>query len=137
MSFDPLHDEDLKARLLEDAAQLCSGFEVVAYSEGSGTGDARLAHARNRIGACDEVVVICGEHTRDSSQVAAEVGIAQEAQKPYLLLWGRREVMCTKPHGALTSDGMYSWTTQILREQVATTLRLARPVEVPEHLKRR
>jgi hypothetical protein len=137
MSFDPLHDEDLKARLLEEAAHSCSGFEILACSEVAEMSDAWFARARHRIGASDEVIVICGEHTEDSRQVAAEVEIAQAAQKPYFLLWGRRDVMCKKPLGARASDGMYSWTPAILREQVALTLRLARPLEVPEQYKRR
>ena len=50
--------------------------------------------------------------------VFAELKIAQEQQKPYILLWGRRQTMCTKPAGAKPSDGMYSWTMPILLDQV-------------------
>jgi hypothetical protein len=31
---------------------------------------------------------------------------------------------------------MYSWTTKILHDQIATTLRVAGALEVPERLKR-
>ena len=33
--------------------------------------------------------------------------------------------MCTKPHGAKTAEGMYSWTRQILQEQINVTSRKA------------
>lgn len=136
MSFDPVHDEDLKVRLLDEAAKSCSGFEVLACSEVAEMTEAWNARVRRRIGASDEVIVICGEHTQDSVQVAVEIGIAQEEQKPYFLLWGRREAMCTKPIGAKSAEGMYSWTTSIVRDQIAMTLRLARPREIPERYKR-
>jgi hypothetical protein len=136
LCFDPVHDDDLKGRLLEEAAKACSGFEILACSEAAEITEAWTARVRRRIGASDEVIVLCGEHTQDSRQIAAEIGIAREEQKPYFLLWGRREVMCTKPIGARPSEGMYSWTTKILRDQIATTLRVARALEVPERLKR-
>jgi len=80
--------------------------------------------------------VICGEHTEESMSVSAELRIAQDEQKPYFLLWGRRASMCTKPVGAKNADGMFSWTWAILRNQIIMTLRNAEPLEVPEHLKR-
>ena len=58
-------------------------------------------------------------------RVFAELRIAQEEQKPYFLLWGRREIMCTKPTGAKSSEGMYSWTSQILQDQITLTTRKA------------
>ena len=91
---------------------------------------------RRQIGKADGVIVICGEHTEDSAQVSAEIRIAQEEHKPYFLLWGRREVMCTKPAGAKPGDGMYSWTSTILHDQIVTTLRTAQLREVPEKYKR-
>ena len=49
--------------------------------------------------------------------MSAELRVAQQERTPYFLLWGRREIMCTKPIGAKPADGMYSWTRQILQEQ--------------------
>jgi hypothetical protein len=134
MSFDPLHDDDLKARLFGEAAMSASGFEIAGCSEAAELTEAWNARVRRRIEAVDEVIIICGVHTRDSMQTATEIGIAQQQQKPYFLLWGRRELMCTKPVGAKPNEGMYSWTTPILRDQIALTLR--RNLEPPEHLKR-
>lgn len=134
--MDPVHDADLRLRLVEEAAQSLSGFEIVASSEVAELTDAWRLRARHRIRSSDEVIVICGEHTQDSAQVAAEVEIAQEERKPYFLLWGRREVMCTKPAGAKPSEGMYSWTTNIVRDQISVTLRLAKALDVPERCKK-
>ena len=69
-------------------------------------------------------------------RVSAELRIAQEEQKPYFLLWGRREIMCTKPVGSKRDEGMYSWTWGILQNQIVTTLRQAEPLEIPENCKR-
>jgi hypothetical protein len=98
--------------------------------------DLRYEKVRRRIREADEVIVICGEHTEASTSVSAELRIAQEEQKPYFLLWGRRESMCTKPVGAKRDEGMYSWTWEILQNQIVTTLRNAEPLEIPEHYKR-
>lgn len=135
-SFDVAHDGDLKTRLLGEAAQSGSGFEIQGCSEGAELTGSWSDGVRRRIAAADEVIIVCGEHTQDSLQVAAEIGIAQEEQKPYFLLWGRRGVMCTKPVGARPDDGMYSWTTSILRDQITLTLRVARSVEESSRHKR-
>jgi hypothetical protein len=136
MSFDLGHDHDLKERLLGESLKSYSGFEVVGCSEPARVTDTWKQRVRRLICDADEVIFICGEHTGASVQVAAEIGIAQEEKKPYFLLWGRREVMCTKPIGARPSDGMYSWTSSILRDQIAVTLRLAWSREVPERCRR-
>jgi len=46
-------------------------------------------------------------------------------------------VMSTKPIGAKRGDGMYRWTTSILHDQMAMTLRLAWSREIPQRCKRR
>jgi len=74
--------------------------------------------------------VICGEHTDDSRRVSAELKIAQEEHKPYVLLWGRREKMCKKPQGARAIDGMYGWTAGVLERQLADGLRRIREREL-------
>jgi hypothetical protein len=136
MSFDLENDRDLRDLLVEQSEAGASGFEVAARS-GEGRMDDRWdARVRSRISAADEVVVICGEHTHESPAVAAELKIAQEEKKPYLLLWGRREGMCKKPVGARPTDTMYSWTREILRTQLSATIRDAQPLEVPLRFKR-
>jgi hypothetical protein len=90
---------------------------------------------RGCIAESDEVVVICGEHTDDSLQVSAELAIAQQQKKPYVLLWGRRNSMCKKPHGARSDEGMYMWTPGSLEHQLAHGMRLRERV-VPDSIKR-
>jgi hypothetical protein len=136
MSFDLDNDEDLRDLLLEQSLRASSGFEISARSEAGVMTDRWGEGVRRQICEADEVIVICGEHTEASSRVCAELRIAQEEQKPYLLLWGRRERMCTKPAGAKPTDGMYSWTSEILQHQIITTCRNAWSREIAERYKR-
>ncbi len=136
ISFDGDHDADLRDLLQEQCDRPGSMFEFAARSQGASLNESWNASSRSRIRAADEMVVICGEHTNASPRVAAELRIAQEEDKPYLLLWGRREMMCTKPVGAKNTDVMYSWTREILEGQMTTTLRNWKPREVPESAKR-
>jgi hypothetical protein len=129
MSFDLDHDQDLHDLLLEQCSRGDSGFEIAARSEEWMTANPWDGFVRRRflrILDADVVIVICGEHTETSSGVSAELQIAQDEQKPYFLLWGRRESMCTKPASATSKDNMYSWTWQILQNQIAMTLHRAR-----------
>jgi hypothetical protein len=136
MSFDLDHDQDLHDLLLEQSLRGTSGFEISARSQARMMTDLYDEKVRRRIREADEVIVICGEHTEASPRVSAELRIAQEEQKPYFLLWGRRESMCTKPNAAKPKEGMYSWTWEILQNQIITTLRNAQRLEIPEHYKR-
>jgi hypothetical protein len=136
VSYDGDHDTDLRDQLLSDSTRPGSRFEFSEHSRGGAVTGAWTASARNRIRAVDEVLVICGEYTDASSRMAAELRIVQEEEKPYVLLWGRRERMCTKPEGAKSTDVMYSWTRDILERQITETLRNSKPPVVPESCKR-
>ena len=125
VSFDLDHDRDLYDRLLEQSEDAFLGFEVASRSEVSTKDDLENSELRGRIRDADQMIVICGEHTDASVRVFAELRIAQEEQKPYFLLWGRRDTMCTKPVGAKSQDGMYGWTPQILQDQISVTTRNA------------
>jgi len=135
VSFDLEHDRDLHDRLAKQARRPAP-FAVASRSEAGRASDGWTERVRSRIAQADEVVVICGEHTDASSQVSAELRIAQEEHKPYVLLWGRRESMCKKPRGARPEDGMYLWTPSVLEHQLAQSLRQSREREVPEGMKR-
>jgi len=82
--------------------------------------------ARKPIAASDEVVIICGEDSDKSSRMNAELLIAQAVEKPYVLIWGRRQRMCKKPRSARPGDGMYIWTTEILEDQIRESLSWSR-----------
>ena len=136
VSFDADVDADLHDLLHAQSIRPGSAFELSAHSPSGEMTEARTVSSRARIRTADEVVVICGEHTNASPGVAAELRIAQEEEKPYLLLWGRRDLMCTKPDAAKTTDAMYSWTRDVLESQMSATLRNSKPLEVPESCKR-
>lgn len=125
VSYDREHDGDLYDRLAEQASRGPSGFEIVARSRERSMVDLWEERLRRELRAADEVIVICGEHTTDSPRMAAELSIVQEEQRPYFLLWGRRELMCTKPRTAKSGDGMYSWTWEILQDQILCAARHA------------
>jgi hypothetical protein len=136
VSFDLDHDRDLHERLREQAGRQLD-FAVSGCSEAGEMTGSWSARARSRISASDEVVVICGEHTDQASRVSAELRIAREEHKPYVLLWGRRERMCKKPTGTRPDDGVYSWTAEILQRQLRIELRRNEPPAVPESMVRR
>jgi hypothetical protein len=137
VSYDVEHDEPLYDLLLAQSRTPSSGFAVSGGSERSTGTDLGRERVRRRIREADQVIVICGEHTGASTRVCSELRIAQEEGRPYFLLWGRREIMCTKPIGARPSDGMYGWTRQTLQDQIALTLRKAAADAVAESVRRR
>jgi len=130
-SFDLDHDADLFDLLLTQSRPATALFAISGRSQNGSSSDLCDPRLRSEISRADEVVVICGEHTHESLRVSAELAAAQEQDKPYLLLWGRRERMCTKPSAARPADSMYSWTPAILADQLQMTLRRAAPIEVP------
>ena len=134
LSFDLEHDRDLQDRLHAQSRR--SAFAIASQSETAVMSEAWAARVRGRISGCDEVVVICGEHTDESAFVSMELEIARQEKKPYVLLWGRRERMCKKPRSAKLDDGMYLWTPAMLEHQLAYALRRSRDAAVPEGMKR-
>jgi hypothetical protein len=125
VSFDIEHDEDLYELLLAQSRAPSSGFAVSSSSKRSTAAELESESVRRRIREADQVVVLCGEHTEASTRVSAELELAKQEGTPYFLLWGRRDLMCTKPTGAKPAEGMYSWTRQILHDQLALTARKA------------
>ncbi len=123
VSFDIEHDGELYELLLAQSRAPSSGFAVLGRSDRSTSTDLSRERVRRRIRKADQVIVICGEHTKASTRVSAELRTAQEERTPYFLLWGRREMMCTKPVGAKPAEGMYSWTRPILQDQILLTSR--------------
>ena len=129
VSYDREHDGDLHDRLVEQASKSTSGFEISAQSRARAPADLWDEGLRREIREADEVIVICGEHTERSEGVGTELRIAREEERPYFLLWGRRELMCTKPTTAEPADAMYSWTWEILQSQILTIRRGAQSNE--------
>jgi len=123
VSFDLDHDAELYDMILAQSGTAGFDFAVLGGSERSGGGDVGGERARSRIREADQMLVLCGEHTEASIRMADELRIAKEEETPYILLWGRRELMCTKPIGAKPAEGMFSWTKEILQDQIGLTLR--------------
>jgi hypothetical protein len=131
VSFDQENDRDLLDRLVVESRRPDSRFEVAGRSTGIGE-----AHARRGIHDVDEVIVVCGKQSDACVQMHSELAIVQELHKPYFMLWGRREVMCTRPLGSRTDDAMYGWSASIIHSQIVLTLRESQPRAVPEHYKK-
>jgi hypothetical protein len=135
LSFDPEHDRDLEARLRAEA-RTSKNFSIAAETDVGEMTAEWDRRTRERIGAADHLIALCGEHSEDSVRMSAELRIAQEQGKPYLLLWGRRECMCKRPLGARNDDTMYGWNATTLREQLQAIARRANPRPIPDSLKR-
>lgn len=125
VSYDREHDGDLYEQLVEHATREDSVFEITARSAVRSPDDFRDDVLRRAVQQADQVLVLCGEHSEASGRMGAELRIAQEEGRPYFLVWGRREIMCTRPTSARPDDSMYSWTWEILQRQMLTVQRLA------------
>ncbi len=118
VSFDLEHDRELYEMILAQSRTQSSGFLIVGSSNRATAHSLCSEKTLNAIREANQLIVICGEHSESSASMTAELRVAQQEGKPYFLLWGRRKIMCTKPAGAKSSEGMYSWTLPILRDQM-------------------
>jgi hypothetical protein len=118
VSFDYDNDSDLKTLLCGQAANPDSPFEITDMSIKEAIDENWKKHARTRIKGVDVVCVICGEKTNSATGVAAEVSIAQDEDVPYFLLWGRSGKTCVKPSTAKSSDKIYKWTWDNLKDLI-------------------
>ena len=121
--FDPSHDADLHALLARQCLAPGSMLSVVDWSREELPHDSWEERLRERMSRVDAVVVICGEHTDNATNVSRELGIVQEQGKPYVLLWGRRAGACTRPVGARNDDCFYTWIWDILSAQIQLAVR--------------
>jgi hypothetical protein len=124
-SFDRDRDRDLHERLIRQSHSSDSPFAVADWSGRDAESGAaeRDESLRARIAQVDAVIVICGEHTDSAIGVSLELRIAQDQEKPYFLVWGRRELTCTKPMGAKRDDSMYTWLWNVLKFQIGSEMR--------------
>ena len=117
-SFDFEHDEDLRNLLVGQSKNSDSPFEMADWSvKEEMTGDWKKK-VRDRIKRCNEMIVLCGEHTDTATGVSVELGIAQEESLPYFILKGRSNKTCTRPKAAKASDKMYDWTWDNLKKLI-------------------
>ena len=123
--YDVDHDGDLFEQLDAQSHRPGCRFDVAWSSENARDSETWRERVRQHLREADQVIVICGEHTDASPRLHTEFQMVIDEDKPYFLLWGRRELMCTKPLGAKPADGMYSWTAQFLDDQIDQNLRKA------------
>lgn len=114
-SFDFDHDEDLRNLLVGQSKNPDSPFEMADWSVKEPMTGNWKDKVRTRIRKCSLVIVICGEHTDTAGGVSAELGIAQEENIPYFLLWARSSKTCMKPKSAKSTDKIYKWTWDNLK----------------------
>jgi MTH538 TIR-like domain (DUF1863) len=117
ISYDFDHDNDLKLRLIDQAAKDGSLFTVSDWSIREVANDWR-EKARKRISHVDLVLVICGEYTDTATSVNNEITLAQEVGRPYFLLDGRN-VRSKKPKSALADDIIRDWRLGVRLETTA------------------
>ena len=115
ISFDFDYDEDLRNFLVGQSKNPDSPFEISDYSlKEPLDGDWKLK-IRTRIKKAECVAVICGHHTDSATGVSVELSISKEEDKPYFLLWGRKEGQVKKPKSASQQDKIYNWTWDNLK----------------------
>lgn len=118
VSFDYDHDFDCKTLLVGQAALADSPFEIKDESITVATTNWK-DEARKRIRRCDQVMVVCGEHTNTATGVNEEIRIARDEGKPYFLIDGRPNGTARKPTAALDGDKIYNWTWPNLKSLLA------------------
>jgi len=117
-SFDYDNDFGLKAMLIGQAKHPDTPFVLADWSvKDHMTGDWK-EKVRTRIRSVDQVVVLCGQYTHKATGVAVELEIAREERKPYFLLAGYSDRDCTRPTTAASSDKMYKWTWENLKNLI-------------------
>jgi len=116
VSFDYKHDKNIKDALIEQSKYADSPFSISDYSITRQIDQKWKVEARRRISECDLMIVLCGEFTHQSNGVAAEISIAQEENKKYYLIKGRKKKTVSKPLNAKVSDKIYKWKWDILKD---------------------
>ena len=115
ISYDTVHDLDLKVLLEQQATQAEVGYQVSGCSTNTKIRD-WAAHSRATIAAADAVIVICGHNTDAPEAPSAAILMAREEGKPYFLLAGRFPGTNRKPTAALAGDLMNIWTRSAVKE---------------------
>ena len=117
VSFDYDHDAKLKDLLIGQSKFEDSPFEISDWSIKEASSDWK-DEARRRIKNSEIVIVICGRNTDTATGVAIELSIAQEEDKNYFLLAGYSDGSRKKPTSAKSSDKVYKWTWDNLKDLI-------------------
>ncbi len=114
-AFDYDHDESLRNLLVGQSKHEDTPFEICDWSVKDPFPGDWKKKVRERIRKCQQMIVLCGQHTDRATGVSAELEIAQDEDMPYFLLKGYSDKMCYKPKAAKTSDKIYNWTWDNLK----------------------
>lgn len=118
VSFDFDNDATLKMLLVNQSKHPDAPFDIYDSSVKAHLDGDWEAKVRIKIKNADVVCVLCGENTHTAKGVAIELKIAKEVNDEYFLLRGYKEKTCTKPTSALSSDKMYDWTWENLKNLI-------------------
>ncbi|HPG39670.1 MAG TPA: TIR domain-containing protein [bacterium] len=118
ISFDIEHDEKAKVMLAGQAKLSDSPFDFKDNSIKEPLSGDWKEKVRNRMDNIDVVIILCGTQTHTATGVAAELTIAKEKRKAYFLLAAYSDKNCTKPTTASTSDKIYKWTWDNLKNLI-------------------
>jgi hypothetical protein len=119
ISFDYDHDEGAKIMLAGQAKLPDSPFDFIDASVKEPLSGDWKEKVRRRMANIDVLIGLCGEYTQSAKGAAAEIEIAQEKSVPYFLLGAYSDKVCTKPSSARSSDKLYNWTWDNLKQLIA------------------
>lgn len=119
VAFDYDNDSSLRDLLIGQARHPDTNFEMHDWSVKEPFAPSNWKErVRQKIRACDLVIVLCGERTNSATGVDVEVRIAQEERKPHFLLAGYSNRTCVPPLSAKSTDKIYKWTWENLKSLV-------------------
>lgn len=119
ISFDIDHDDGAKKMLAGQSKFPDSPFEFKDNSvKNHLTGDWK-SKVKRRMDNVDVVIVLCGTQTHNATGVADELTIAKDKGKAYFLLAASSDKRCTKPKTATSTDKVYNWTWDNLKNLIA------------------
>lgn len=118
VSFDFDNDATLKMLFVNQSKHPDAPFDIWDSSvKEHMTGDWQ-AKVREKIRNVDVVCVLCSTTTHTAKGVAIELQIAKDLGKEYFLLKGYKDLACTKPTSATSTDKMYDWTWENLKNLI-------------------
>lgn len=118
ISFDVEHDAGAKVMLAGQASLKDSPFDFYDASIKSELSGDWKEKARIKIRNADIVIVLCGVHTESASGVSAEIELAREERVPHFCLAAYPEKSCVKPKAASSSEKLYTWTWENLKNLI-------------------
>jgi hypothetical protein len=119
ISFDYDHDEGAKIMLAGQAKLPDSPFDFKDASLKEPLSGDWQEKVKRRMDNIDVVIGLCGQHTHTAAGAAAEIKIAQDKSAPYFLLAAYPDKPSTKPTTAKSSDTVYKWTWENLKNLIS------------------